>query len=92
VPLETQAGGANEAFVVFIDLVPPGLSGRFASGDCGRNRPDSPPFYHSRKRYLGVSGGNRAMFQNAVGGNEKILKGVLAAAEAAGVGQACPKT
>jgi len=87
----TQPGGTTEAFVVFIDLIPPGISGRIASGDCGRNRPDSPPFYHSRKRYLSVSGGNRLSFQNAVGGNEKILKGVLAAAEAAGVGQVCPK-
>jgi hypothetical protein len=87
----TQAGGATEAFVVFIESVPPGLPGRIASGDCGKNRPDSPPFYHSRKRFLSASGGNRQSFQNAVGGNEKIIKGVLAAAEAAGVGQACPK-
>jgi hypothetical protein len=87
----TQAGGTNEAFVVFVHNAPPNLPGRIASGDCARNRPDSPPFYHSRKRYLSVDGGNRQLFQNAVGGNEKTLKGVLAAAEAAGVGQACPK-
>jgi hypothetical protein len=84
-------GKEAEAFVVFLDLVPPGLPGRLVSGDCGRTRKDSPPFYYSRKRYMTVSGGNRALFQNAVGGNERILKGVLAAAEAAGVGQACPK-
>jgi hypothetical protein len=84
-------GKEAEAFVVFLDLVPPGLPGRLVSGDCGRTRKDSAPFYYSRKRYMTVSGGNRALFQNAVGGNERILKGVLAAAEAAGVGQACPK-
>ncbi len=87
----TQPGGTVEAFVAFIDFIPAGTPGRIGSGDCGRNRPDSPPFYHSRKRYLTVSGGNRGSFQNALGGNEKVLKGVLAAAEAAGVGQACPK-
>ena len=85
----TQPGGTTEAFVVFIDFIPPGIPGRIASGDCGKNRPDSPPFYHSRKRYLGVSGGNRLEFQRAVGGNEKVIKGVLAAAEAAGVGLPC---
>jgi hypothetical protein len=84
-------GKEAEAFVVFLDLAPPGLPGRLVSGDCGRTRKDSAPFYYSRKRYMTVSGGNRALFQNAVGGNEKILKGVLTAAEAAGVGQACPK-
>jgi hypothetical protein len=84
-------GKEAEAFVVFLDLVPPGLPGRLVSGDCGRTRKDSPPFYYSRKRYMTVSGGNRALFQNAVGGNERILKGVLAAAEAAGVGQGCSK-
>jgi hypothetical protein len=87
----TQPGGATEAFVVFIEIIPAGTPGRISSGNCAGNRPDSPPFYHSRKRQLGVSGGNRASFQNAVGGNAKVLKSVLAAAEAAGVGQACPK-
>jgi hypothetical protein len=86
----TQPGGTTEAFLVTLDVTPAGVQGRIAAGDCGRNRPDSPPFYHSRKRFLTVSGGNRLSFQNAVGGNEKVLKGILAAAEAAGVGRACP--
>lgn len=80
----------DEAFVVFIGITPPGVPGRIAAGNCDGTRKDSPPFYNSRKRYLGVSGGERKYFQNALGGNEKVLKGVLAAAEAAGVGQACP--
>lgn len=87
----TQPGGSTEAFVAAIEIIPIGTPGRIPSGNCAGTRPDSPPFYHSRKRQLTVSGGNRAMFQNAVGGNEKVLKSVLAAAEAAGVGQACPK-
>jgi hypothetical protein len=82
----------DEAFVVFIGITPPGIAGRITAGNCDGTRKDSYPFYNSRKRYLGVSGGNRKEFQNAVGGNEKILKGVLAAAEAAGVGVACPGT
>ncbi|HEU0305083.1 MAG TPA: hypothetical protein VFR32_10945 [Gaiellaceae bacterium] len=86
----TQPGGATEAFVIFIEIIPAGTPGRISSGNCTGNRPDSPPFYHSRKRQLTVSGGNRALFQNAVGGNAKILRGVLAAAEAQGVGPACP--
>ena len=87
----TQPGGTTEAFVVFIDIVPAGTPGRIGSGDCARNRPDSPPFYHSRKRQLSVSGGERLSFQRALIGNQKVIKGVLAAAEAAGVGQVCPK-
>jgi hypothetical protein len=88
----TQPGGTAEAFVVFLDLIPAGLPGRIASGDCARNRRDNPPFYYSRKRYLTVSGGNRIESQRALGGNEKIFKGVLAAAEAAGGGVKCPGT
>jgi hypothetical protein len=81
----------DEAFVVFIGITPPGVPGRITAGNCDGTRKDSYPFYNSRTRYLGVSGGNRKEFQNAVGGNDKILKGVLAAAEAAGVGMACSK-
>jgi hypothetical protein len=79
----------DEAFVVFITFTPPGVPGRVASGNCDGTRKDSHPFYNSRKRYLGVSGGERKSFQRALVGNEKILKGVLAAAEAAGVGRPC---
>jgi hypothetical protein len=89
--LWVATGPTDEAFVAFLTWIPIGTPGSVPSGDCARNRPDFPPFYHSRKRQLSVSGGNRKMFQNAVGGNERILKGVLAAAEAAGVGRACPK-
>jgi hypothetical protein len=80
----------NEAFVIFISWVPPDLPGRIASGDCSRTRPDSPPVYNSRKRYLGVSGGERGMFTRALGGNGKVLLQALALAEAQGVGRACP--
>ncbi len=86
-----EGSTTSESFVAFISYIPIGTPGTVPSGDCFRNRPDSPPFYHSRKRQLSVSGGNRQSFQNALGGNEKVLKGVLAAAEAAGVGTACPK-
>ncbi len=79
-----------EDFVVFIDFIPAGVPGRIASGDCGKNRPDSPPFYHSRKRFITVSGGERLSFTRAQGGNEAILKKAIALAEAQGVGQACP--
>lgn len=84
------SGPTDEAFVAFISYVPIGTPGSVPSGDCSRTKPDNPPFFHSRKRQLTVSGGNRKSFQNAVGGNDKILKGVLAAAEAAGVGKPCP--
>lgn len=83
-------GETAEAFVAFVDFVPAGTPGAIASGDCLRNRPDSYPFFHSRKRQLTVSGGERQAFQHALGGNAKILQGVLAAAEAAGVGALCP--
>lgn len=63
----------NEAFLVKYDIVPAGAAGQIASGDCARKRPDSPPFYHSRKRYLTVHGGPRAVLQQAVGGSAKIL-------------------
>lgn len=79
-----------EDFVVFIDFIPADVPGRIASGDCGKNRPDSPPFYHSRKRFITVSGGERLSFTRAQGGNEAILKKAIALAEAQGVGQACP--
>ena len=85
----SRPAGNNGAFQVILDITPAGLRGRVAAGDCGRNRPDSPPFYHSRKRYLTVDGTNGIPYQNAVGGNEKVVKGVLAAAEAAGVGLPC---
>ncbi|HKI91673.1 MAG TPA: hypothetical protein VJ986_05190, partial [Gaiellaceae bacterium] len=81
-------GPTDEAFVVFIDFVPDGVQGALPSGAC-TGRQDSPPFYYSHKRYLTVSGGPRKYYQAAVAGNETILKGVLAAAEAAGVGKAC---
>ena len=84
-----RPAGNNGAFQAILDITPAGLRGRVAAGDCGRNRPDSPPFYHSRKRYLTVDGTNALPYQNAVGGNEKVVKGVLAAAEAAGVGLPC---
>ena len=83
-------GPTDEAFVVFIGFAPPNTPGRVAAGNCDGTKTDNYPFYNSRKRYLGVSGGERKSFQRALGGNEKILKSVLAAAEAAGVGRACP--
>lgn len=86
--LWVASGPTDEAFVAFIDFVPDGIQGALPSGACTGRR-DSPPFYYSRKRYLTVSGGNRKSFQRAVGGNEKVLKSVLAAAEAAGVGKPC---
>ena len=79
-----------EAFVIFFDYNPPDVPGLIASGNCGSYRADSPPFYHSRKRFLGVSGGERLSFTRAQSGNEAILKKALALAEAAGVGRACP--
>ncbi len=84
-----DSGG--EVFVIFIELVPPNTPGRITSGACGDSRKDNPPFYYSRKRHLLVSGGERAAFTRAVGGNDKILLQALALAEAQGVGQACPK-
>jgi hypothetical protein len=78
-----------EAFVIFIDVIPPDTPGALASGACGSTAPDSPPFYRSRKRYVTVSGGERGAFTRAKGGNEAILKQALALAEAQGVGQAC---
>ena len=89
--LWVASGPTDEAFVVFIGIIPPGIPGRLVSGNCDGTRKDNYPFYNSRKRYLSVSGGERKSFQNAVGGNEKIIKGVLASAEAAGVGPPCPK-
>lgn len=83
-------GSGNEAFVIFIDLVPPDAPGAIASGACGNSRPDNPPTYYSRKRYLTVSAGERAAYTRASGGNEKIARQALALAEAQGVGQACP--
>jgi len=85
----SDSGG--EVFVVFFDLVPPNTPGSIASGACGNSRKDNHPYYYSRKRYLTVSGGERAAFTRALGGNDKILKAALALAEAQGVGQACPK-
>jgi hypothetical protein len=83
-------GTQNEAFVVFIERIPIGTPGTIPSGNCAGGRADSHPFYWSRKRQLGVSGGERISFQRAGGGNDKVLKGVLAAAEAAGIGLPCP--
>jgi hypothetical protein len=79
-----------EAFLISFNYAPPGVPGVPASGSCGNSRQDSPPFYNSRKRYLGVSGGERGMFTRAAGGNEAVLKRALALAEAQGVGRACP--
>jgi hypothetical protein len=81
---------ASEAFVIFFDYNPPGTPGTVVSGNCDDSRKDSYPFFHSRKRYLGVSGGERGMFTRAAGGNEAILRKALALAEAQGVGRACP--
>ena len=83
----TPSGPPDEAFVVRIEYVPDGVQGALASGACGGTQ-DSP-WYLSRKRYLGVSGGPRKYAQKAAAGDDTILKGVLAAAEAAGVGKAC---
>ena len=85
----SDSGG--EVFVIFFELVPPDTPGKLPSGGCGSSRKDDYPFYRSRKRYLSVSGGERASFTRAVGGNDKILMAALALAEAQGVGQACPK-
>jgi hypothetical protein len=85
-----EGSTTSEAFVVFIDRTPLGTPGSVPAGNCAGNRPDSHPFYNSRKRQLGVSGGERQAFQRALAGNATILKGVLAAAEAAGVGKSCP--
>jgi hypothetical protein len=81
---------AAEAYVIFIALTPLGTPGAVPSGNCSGRRPDSHPFYHSRKRYLSVSGGSRGLFTRAAGGDEAKLKEALARAEAEGVGQACP--
>jgi hypothetical protein len=78
-----------EAFVIFFSWTPPGIAGTVVSGNCDGNRPDSHPFYNSRKRHLGVSGGERMLFTRAAGGNEVVLKRALALAEAQGVGRAC---
>ncbi len=85
--LWVATGPTDEAFVVFIAFAPPTAPGRLAAGDCARTNPS--PFY-SDKRYLSVGGGHRKTGQQAVGGDVVVLKQVLAAAEAAGVGQACP--
>jgi hypothetical protein len=86
-----EGSTTNEAFVVFIDRTPLGTPGAVPAGNCSGTRPDSHPFYNSRKRQLSVSGGARIAFQRALGGNAAVIKSVLAAAEAAGVGKACPK-
>ena len=90
--LWVAGGPTDEAFVVFVEVVPSGAPGRIPSGNCSGTRRDSYPFFHSRTRYLSVSGGERKEAQRALAGNETILRGVLAAAEAAGVGAPCPGT
>lgn len=86
-----EGSTTNESFVVFIDRTPIGTPGAIASGNCSGTRLDSHPFYHSRKRQLSVSGGERHLYQRPLVGSATIIKGVLAAAEAAGVGRPCPK-
>jgi hypothetical protein len=78
-----------DAFFAVIDVTPANVGG--TAGDCARNRPDDPDagYYYSRKRHLTVSGGTRLSFTRAAGGNGKILKQVLATAEAQGVGPPC---
>jgi hypothetical protein len=78
--------GGAEAFVVFVGFAPPGAPGIAVSGDCGRTSPDP---HRSDTRHITVGGGNRIEGWHAAGGDEAVLRQVLAAAEAAGVGQAC---
>jgi hypothetical protein len=85
-----HAQDSGEAFVITFDFTPP-TPGAITAGNCSGSRADSPPFYHSRKRYLTVSGGPRRLFTRAAGGDEMILKQALRLAEAQGVGQACPR-
>ena len=87
-PAYVNAAGA-EAFVVFVDYVRPDAPGRLASGNCAGTRTDSAAFVSSRKRYLGVGGGERMASTRAQGGSEAVLRKALALAEAQGVGRAC---
>jgi hypothetical protein len=82
-----HAQDRGEAFVIFIDAVPPNIPGAIPSGDCARTSPNT---LASEKRYVSVSGGERRSFTRAAGGNPAILQQALRLAETQGVGQACP--
>lgn len=69
-----HAQDRGEAFVVFIDAVPPNIPGRIASGDCPRK---SPNVLASEKRYVTIAGGERRSFTRAAGGNGAILQQAL---------------
>jgi hypothetical protein len=85
----TTTSDQTLAFLAVIDITPVNVGG--TAGDCAKNRPDDPSsgYYYSRKRHLTVSGGTRLSFTRAAGGDGKILKQVLATAEAQGVGPPC---
>lgn len=82
-------GDRGENFVVFVDVVPPDVPGTIPSGNCSGSRPDTPPSFHSRTRYLSVSGGTRREGNRAVGGDAKIVRAALTRAEAQRVGLPC---
>ena len=78
--------GSGEAFIVTVGYAPPNAQGTIPAGDCDHNSNDPR---RSDKRYLGVGGGHRSIVWGAVGGDDSVLLTTLAAAEGAGVGQAC---
>lgn len=78
--------GSGEAFIVTVGYAPPTAQGTIPGGDCDHNS-NNPR--QSDKRYLTAGGGNRSIGWHAVGGDDSVLLTTLAAAEGAGVGQAC---